>query len=111
MAMGYRIATARTTTMAYVDSKGRTWHDFDVSTLSVEAQALYAKRAEAFRAAYAAEDAFEARANAEMKAQLQWGYRFGKLSFTAEGKPKGQSTAKPKMSLAQFLAAQNGRNA
>ena len=98
--------------MSYTDSKGRTWHEFAVTELSNEAQEVYAAYRKAMKAAAVQREAFEKLANIEMGDVVQWGYKYGKLAFTGDGKPKTVKSAKPQMTLAQWRAQQQngGRN-
>ena len=88
--------------MSYIDKQGREWHD-----LECPAQASLAY--EAYRAANrkAAElrEAFEAKMCELMgNDQVQFGYKFGKLSFTVDVEArKPKASAKAKLSLAEWL--------
>lgn len=86
------------------------WQDIDVASLPGPAQQAYEQYKVAQRAAAALREAFEASVRAVAPAptgmRMVFGYRFGKLSAAIvedEGRPV---KARPKATLADFLAAQ-----
>ena len=91
--------------MSYTDKQGREWHD-------LECPAQASLQYEAYRAANrkAAElrEAFEAKMCELMgNDQVQFGYKFGKLSFTCDGSPrKAKAAPKAKLTLDQWLDQQ-----
>ena len=94
--------------MSYTDKQGREWNELDESTLPGDAAQAYAKYREINRQAAAAREAFEKIMRAAMGTDaVQFGYKFGKLSFTTDVEPrKARAPAKAKLSLADWLEQQ-----
>lgn len=93
--------------MSYTDSKGRAWHDLDVASLPQAAQEAYARYQAQNKLAAQAREGFEALAKGAMGTELvQFGYKWGKLSFTIDGVAKPKGPAKATVTLEQFLAQQ-----
>lgn len=94
--------------MSYTDKQGREWNELDEASLPAEAKQAYTRYREINRQAASAREAFETIMRAAMQTDaVQFGYKFGKLSFTTDveaRKPKAQ--AKAKLSLADWLEQQ-----
>ena len=94
--------------MSYTDKQGRKWDDMDVDSLSPRAKAAYDHYKDANRVASQHREAFEAIMIQDMNTDcVQFGYKFGKLSFTTDveaRKPKAKS--KQAISLADWKARQ-----
>ena len=92
--------------MSYTDKQGREWNELDIDSLPQSAQAAYAVYRERNREAAIAREAFEATMRAEMGTDaVQFGYKFGKLSFTTDVEAKAKKPAKAKLTLAEWQAA------
>ena len=89
--------------MSYTDKSGREWNDMDTNELGT-AQAAYSAYREANKVAAIARETFEALMRAEMGTDaVQFGYKFGKLSFTTDVDAKvARKPAKAKLTLAQW---------
>ena len=94
--------------MSYIDKSGKEWNDLDTNSLPQAAQEAYNIYREANRKAAQCREAFEAiMVEAMGNADIQFGYRFGKLSFTTDGAPrKAKAPGKAKLTLDQWLAQQ-----
>ena len=91
--------------MSYTDKQGREWNELDETSLPPNAKAAYAAYRERNRAAAIAREAFEAEMRAEMNTDaVQFGYKFGKLSFTTDVEAKAKKPAKAKLTLAEWQA-------
>lgn len=94
--------------MSYIDKQGRKWNELDEATLPALAQEQYERYREINRQAAQAREAFEATMKAEMGTDaVQFGYKFGKLSFTTDVEArKAKGPAKAKLTLAQWIEQQ-----
>lgn len=90
------------------------WQTIDPATLSAPQRKQYDRYKESYREMKAERDAFEesVRSEANMPAgkKLAIGYNFGKLSFAiADDDGKPATSAKPSLSLGDWLKTQGGR--
>lgn len=91
--------------MSYTDKQGREWNELDEATLPEAARKQYAHYRAINRQAAEAREHFERIMRGEMKTDaIQFGYKFGKLSFTVDVEArKPKASAKAKLSLAEWL--------
>ena len=94
--------------MSYTDKQGREWNELDEQTLPGDAKAAYVKYREINRAAASAREAFETLMREAMGTDaVQFGYKFGKLSFTTDVEArKAKAAPKAKLSLSDWLEQQ-----
>ena len=91
--------------MSYTDKQGREWNELDEATLPTMAREAYAEYRRINRQAAAAREAFETVMRELLQTEaVQFGYKFGKLSFTVDVEArKPKASAKSKLTLDQWL--------
>lgn len=93
--------------MSYTDKQGREWNDLDTDSLPQAVQGAYNTYREANRVAAQHREAFEKAMMAEMGTEaVQFGYKWGKLSFTTDVEAKkAKASGKAKLTLAEWQEA------
>lgn len=91
------------------------WTDIDPTQLPRQAQEAFADYKTAYRAMKAAKEHFEQTARAGIPTPegkvVRFGYNFGKLAIALDDASAAKASAKPKLDLSAWIAAQQAAGA